>query len=272
VEERTHANGVVTRHFALADGGDLVAAVTTRFGGSSTGPYATCNLGSHVGDDPDRVRGNRDAVAEALGLDRLTIAQQQHGRRVAVVGEELAGAGHEPTAPDPRLDGVDALVTVTPGVALAVLAADCAPLVLVDPVRRVLGVAHAGRLGVVADVLAAVVQAMGELGGSPAQDLVVGIGPCIGATAYEIDGAALADVEAAFGGEFLLPTSAGRASFDLKGAVIARLEGAGVRRDRIEAAAATTDSDPLLFSDRAARPCGRFGVVAALRGPSEDPR
>lgn len=263
-----HANGVVTWSFDFA-GPDLVAAVTTRAGGTSDGVYAGCNLGGHVGDDPARVAANRVLVAEALGLGELTIADQQHGRRVVVVDEDLAGAGHDPGAAlDPRLVGVDGLVTDVPGAAVAILVADCAPVVLADPVRRAIAVVHVGRTGAVLDVVAAGVEALGRLVGSAPADLVAGVGPCIGATAYEIDGDALAEVRDAFGDDLLEPSSGGRAHFDLRTAVLRRLTGAGVPGDRIEVVPATTDSAPDdLFSDRAARPCGRFAVVAALRGP-----
>jgi YfiH family protein len=264
MREVRHPNGVVTWELALGPG--ATADVTTRAGGTSDGAYATCNLGGHVGDDPHRVRANRDAVAVALGLPALTIAHQVHGREVLVVDDAMAGGGHDPEVPDPRLQGYDALVTTTPDVGLAILVADCAPVALLDPGRRVLGVAHCGRLGAVADVLGATVATMGEVAGGDPADLVAAVGPCIGAGAYEIDGTALAEVEAAFGGELLVPSRPGAARFDLRGAVVRRLVGAGLRPDRIEVAAPTTDAAPELFSDRAARPCGRFALVAALRG------
>jgi YfiH family protein len=263
-----HPNGVVTWSFDFA-GPDLVAAVTTRAGGGSAGVYASCNLGGHVGDDPGHVAANRHLVAEALGVGRLTIADQQHGREVAIVDEGLAGAGHDPTVDlDPRLVGVDGLVTTVPGVGLAILVADCAPVVLVDPVRRAVAVVHVGRRGAVLDVVAAAVEALGS---DPAE-LVAGIGPCIGAAAYEIDGVALDEAREAFGDELLEPTSAGRARFDLRTAVVCRLTGAGIAGDRIEVMPATTDSSPDdLFSDRAARPCGRFALVAALHPTRSGP-
>jgi YfiH family protein len=273
VQVERHPNGVVTWSFGFA-GADLVAAVTTRTGGISEGVYAGCNLGSHVGDDVARVAANRALVAEALGVDHLTIADQQHGRAVVVIGDDLAGAGHDPSAVlDPRLVGVDGLVTTVPGVALAVLVADCAPVVLVDPVRGAIAVVHVGRRGAVLDVVAPAVEALGRLVGSEPGDLLAGVGPCIAADAYEIDGLALGEVRSAFGEDLLEPTTAGRARFDLRAAVLRRLIAAGVAADRIEVVSATTDSTPDdLFSDRAARPCGRFAVVAALRGPVEERR
>ena len=263
MEAQRHANGIVTWPFAFAGPG-LLAAVTTRHGGVSDGVYGGANLGTTVGDDPARVAENRRLVAEALDVGALVIAHQRHTSNVALVDRDT----------DPvHLEGIDALVTVEPDVAIAVLAADCCPLVLADPRRGAVAVAHAGRLGVVLDVIGAVVEALDSVAGSAPGDLVVGVGPCISAAAYEIDGQALADVEAAFGGDLLVPTTDGRATFDLRGAVLRRLRDAGVRDDRIEVVAATTDGDPTnLWSDRAARPCGRLGVVAALRGADPDRR
>jgi YfiH family protein len=266
-----HPNGVAT--WALDLGPRVQVDVTTRAGGGSDGPYRSCNLGSGVGDDPERVRANRDAVAAALGLPALTIARQVHGRDVAVVGPDLAGSGHDPGAPlDPRLDGIDALVTTEPDVGLAILVADCAPVVLVDPQRPALAVVHAGRRGAVLDVLAAAVAALCAATGSGPGDLRAAIGPCIGAAAYEIDGLALDEVHAAFGGAHLAPTVPGRARFDLRSAVVQRLVDAGVPRQHLEVVDATTDAAPDLYSHRAERPCGRFALVAALRGHPEASR
>jgi YfiH family protein len=271
VREVRYPNGVVTWAFDLGPGAR--AEVTTRAGGTSEGVYATCNLGGHVGDDPARVLANRDAVAEAIGVPALTIADQQHGTAVAVVDRGLAGAGHDPGAPlDPALVGVDALATVEPGVAVAILVADCAPVVLHDPGRGALAVVHAGRRGTLLGIVEAAVRALRDLAGSVPSELRAGVGPCIGASAYELGGAALDEVRAAYDGRHLAPTRPGHAAFDLRAAVLEALEGAGVPRRATEVAEASTDAAPELFSDRAARPCGRFALVALLQGTREGSR
>src|ERR1700747_2302441 len=80
------------------DGDGMTAVVSTRHGGVSTGPYDSLNLGGHVGDDPEAVAENRNRLAAALGVDKLTIADQKHTATVAVVDGALAGRGHDGAA------------------------------------------------------------------------------------------------------------------------------------------------------------------------------
>lgn len=248
---------------------DVTAVVTTRHGGVSTGAYKSLNLGDHVGDDPAAVRENRRRVAEALGVGRLTVANQTHGSQVAVITETLAGRGHDGGA-DARdaLPDTDAMVTSVPGVALATLVADCAPAVLFDPVHRAVAVAHCGRLGTVRGTLPATIETMRDAFGTRPQDLRVGIGPAIGAASYEIGSAEIAAVEAVFraaAGGLLSPTRPGHATFDLSAALLLQLRAAGVPGDRVHPMGIDTrTSTSDFFSDRAARPCGRFMAIAML--------
>ena len=93
-----------------------------------------------------------------------------------------------------------------------------------------------------------------------------GVGPCISASAYEIDGTALEETQEVFSPAFFRPTREGAAAFDLRSAVLERLVEHGISRDLVEVdVRTTTDSRNELFSDRAVRPCGRFMLVAALR-------
>jgi YfiH family protein len=254
-------------------GDGVTAIVTTRHGGVSTGVYASLNLGDHVGDDPEAVRENRRRLAAALRVDRLTVADQQHGARVAVIDAALAGRGHAGAA-DARaaLPATDAMVTDLPGVALATIVADCAPVVLLDPSRRVAGVAHCGRRGAVLGVLPGTVETMRGRFGCRAEDLLVGIGPAIGADSYEIGDAEAAQVAAVFGAAgapgapgLLRPTRPGHATFDLVAALRVQLRDAGVEDRNVHAMGVDTRaSTGDFFSDRAARPCGRFMAVTVL--------
>ncbi|HVX23459.1 MAG TPA: polyphenol oxidase family protein [Acidimicrobiales bacterium] len=275
MRRQVHPGGVCTWHFDL-DGPGVLAAVTTRHGGASTGPYRGLNLAYHVGDDPDRVAGNRRLLCRALGVATVTVPDQQHGCRVAVVDGDLAGAGYRSDDDArARLPATDALVTDQPGVALGVLMADCGPVVLFDPGRPALAVVHSGRRGAVLDVVGAAVRTLQDRFGTDPADLRAGVGPCIGPASYEIGGDALADTADALGDRFLAPSRPGHAHFDLPGALRWRLLQAGVPDRQVEMAAVDTyRSTADLFSDRAARPCGRIMLLAALRRgvrPADDP-
>lgn len=259
-------SGLDLRPFAF-DGQGVRAVVTTRHGGVSTGVYASLNLGDHVGDDPAAVLENRRRVAAALGVEALTVADQQHGAGVAVVTAETAGRGMSGVADSVAVFGAtDALVTAVPGVALATLVADCAPVLFWDPVHRAIGAAHCGRPGVVRGVLAATVATMSRTFGTDPADLVVGVGPCIGADSYEVGEVEAGAVDAVLGaGTFTRPSRPGHACVDLGGAVRRQLADLGVGQvDAMEVDTRSSTED--WFSDRAARPCGRFMAVIAIAG------
>jgi YfiH family protein len=245
----------------------VTAIVTTRHGGVSTGQYASLNLGDHVGDDHEAVLENRRRLCDALGVGRLTVADQQHGAGVAVVSAALAGRGHagadDARAAFPR---TDAMVTGVSGVALATIVADCAPVVLFDPARRVVGVAHCGRRGAVLGVLPRTIETMRSAFGCQTGDLLAGIGPAIGADSYEIGDAEAADVSAVLRDAGLLrPTRPGHSTFDLVGALRIQLREAGVDDGNVHSMGVDTRTSTRdFFSDRAARPCGRFMAVTML--------
>lgn len=256
--------------------GVVDAVVTTRLGGVSDGVHASLNLGLHVGDDPDAVVENRRRAAATLGheVDDLVIADQVHGNRVAVVGGDDAGRGARSTAD--AIAGTDALVTTSSTIVVAVLVADCVPLVLVDPVAGVLGVVHAGWRGTAAGVAPTTVRTMAELGADPGR-LVVGIGPAVAPDRYDV-GADVADaLGAALGdpspgdptGPVLTPVAAGRWRCDLVAANRLALTGLGVPPQNIHALAVTT-ADPDLFSHRAGDG-GRFAALARLTTERPDP-
>ena len=243
---------------------EVDVAVTTRAGGVSTGPYATLNLGLHVGDDPAAVVENRRRAAALVGaaLDDLVFCNQAHGRNVVVVGEAERGRGTRSL--DDAIPAADAMVTTTPGLVLVVMVADCVPIVLFDPAARVLAVVHAGWRGTVARVAAAAVEAMESLGASPAR-IVAGVGPAVAAERYQV-GPEVADAAAGLDG--LRPDGTGRWTFDLWAANGQVLREAGVDPAAIHVAPVATGPGSPFFSDRAERPCGRFAALARLRPSS----
>ncbi|MFE9840049.1 peptidoglycan editing factor PgeF [Streptomyces sp. NPDC005551] len=222
-------------------------AFTDRWGGVSAVPYEELNLGGAVGDDPDAVRTNRELAAKSLGLDPAGVVwmNQVHGPDVAVVDEPW---GDRP-APE-----VDALVTVRRGLALAVLTADCTPVLLADPVAGVVAAAHAGRPGMVAGVVPAAVAAMAELGAEPSR-IVARTGPAVCGRCYEVPDAMRADVAAAEPAAYA-ETSWGTPAVDVTAGVHAQLERLGVR-DREQSPVCTIESDDH-FSYRRDRTTGRL--------------
>jgi polyphenol oxidase len=166
-----------------ASGAD--AAVTARGGGVSSGPYASLNLSLSVGDDPALVLENRRRLAVALGASPgdFVFARQVHGAGVRIVGEADRGSGA--FRMDDAVWDADALVTRSPGVVLAILTADCVPIVLHDPVAGVLACVHAGWRGTVARVCAAAVAAMESLGSRPS-DVIAGLGPAVAPARYQV--------------------------------------------------------------------------------------
>ncbi len=160
---RTGLLEVIGQHPATAVTGSAHFAFTDRWGGVSSAPYGELNLGGAVGDDPAAVGANRERAARDLGIDpaRVVWMNQVHGRDVAVVDG--------PWGADADIPAVDAVVTARRGLPLAVLTADCTPVLLADPVAGVAGAAHAGRPGLVAGVVPATVEAMVALGAHPSR-------------------------------------------------------------------------------------------------------
>lgn len=224
-------------------------ATTDRYGGVSAPPYAELNLGDHVGDAPDAVAENRRRLAAAVGVppDRLVLMQQVHGRDVAVVAE--------PPATPPV---ADALVTTTEGLALAVLTADCVPVLLAARRSAAVGVVHAGRKGVAADVVGAAVAAMAALGARPSRMVAV-VGPAVCGPCYEVP-ADLADEVAAVAPAARATSRTGTPALDLRAAVVARLVAAGVVTVEVDPWCTVETAE--LFSHRREGVTGRFaGVV-----------
>lgn len=166
--------------------GGVIAAFSTRYGGCSEGPYATMNQGLHVGDEPARVLANRARLGEALGYNpaRAVCAAQVHGGNVAVVGESEAGRGALDAAD--ALPGIDGLVTTLPGLPLTLFFADCVPVFLYDPVRRAIGLIHAGWRGTVEHIAKTAVAVMLRECGCRLDDLQAVIGPSVGPCCYRV--------------------------------------------------------------------------------------
>lgn len=193
---------------------------STRAGGRSTGVFASFNLSVGVGDDPAAVAANRARVRDRLGVPVVYLGQV-HGTRVATV---TAAPGPD----DPDVPETDAAVTALPGVALAVLTADCVPVLLADQAAGVVGAAHAGRVGAATGVLPATLAAMVELGARPGSVEVV-LGPSVCGGCYEVPAAMRAEVDTALPGS-AVRTRRGTPGLDLRAGLYHQAAALGVRR------------------------------------------
>lgn len=226
--------------------------VTTRAGGSSSPPYDSFNLGSHVGDDPDAVAANRQRLATELGLEprRLVWMEQVHGRTVTVVDGPQEGPA----------EATDALVTATPSLALVALVADCVPVLLGDAVAGVVAAVHAGRVGARVGVVPAALKAMLELGAEPERVEVL-LGPAVCGECYEVPKAMAEDVGKHLPGS-LAKSRRGTPSLDLRAGLWEQLAAAGVGRVGVDPRC--TFEDQTLYSHRRHAPTGRLAAVTWL--------
>src|SRR6516164_7240501 len=218
-------------------------AFFTREGGVSEGLYAGLNGGLGSNDDPAKVRENRRLMAARLGVgpEYLISAHQTHSPD-AIVATGPWQNGTRPKA--------DAIVTASAGLAIGITAADCGPVLLVDPAARVIGAAHAGWKGALTGILESTIETMERLGADRTR-MIAAIGPLIRQESYEVGGEFVtrfieADAENAV---FFLPSvREGHAMFDLAGFIRTRLEKAGVLL--IDDIGIDTYSDKRFFSYR----------------------
>jgi polyphenol oxidase len=224
--------------------GDRVRTLmSARTGGVSRAPYDACNLGDHVGDDPEAVAANRARFAALLDADPVWLTQV-HGNRVVRLSHsaDLADpdrACWSPGGPQPRADGA---VTTERGLACTVMVADCLPILLAAPDGRGVAALHAGWRGLAGagemagqGIVHTGVRALCEAAGCPPQALQAWLGPCIGPHHFEVG----PDVLRGFGRDPLLagdvdarfvPRSPGKWLADLPGLACDILHAQGVQR------------------------------------------
>ena len=221
----------------------MLVTFTNRNGGVSQGAYSTLNLGDHVGDASSDVLRNRDSIAALHGP--VQFMSQVHGNRIAII-EEVSDEA--PTA--------DALVTGIPGITLAVMVADCIPLLLTS--KQAVAAVHVGRRGLVNSVAIKTVEVMREMG---AQDISAIIGPAICGRCYEVS----ADIHQEVVTEFPMAdsrTNSGSLALDLPKALSAVLQRAGISIETSHSACTVESTD--LFSYRRDGLTGRHAGLVML--------
>lgn len=227
------------------------------------------NIGFTEGTDYEMIRDNRMDLGKAVGFEvsRMVCAHQIHSDHITVVKAEDRGKGA--LDKESRLPDTDGMITDVPGVCLLVLSADCVPVLLYDPVKRVIGAIHAGWRGTVAGIAGKAVAGMRENYGCCPADIIAGIGPSIGRCCFEV-GPEVADVfREKFGNMPELVTAsevADKFFVDLWMANFYVLTHAGVSARHIEISGLCTRCRPdEFFSYRyAGKQAGRFGAGIVL--------
>ncbi|RKT86102.1 conserved hypothetical protein [Saccharopolyspora antimicrobica] len=224
--------------------------ITTREGGSSRPPFDSFNLGGRVGDDPAALAANQRKLAEGIGLpeDRLVWMEQIHGRTATIV---------DGPRPEP-VEAADALVTAEPNLALAVLTADCVPVLLGDPESGVVSAVHAGRVGARVGVLVAALKAM-QQAGARLDRVEALLGPAACGECYEVPADMQADVEQHLPGS-ACKTRKGTPGLDLRAGLWEQLAAVGIAKIGVDPRC--TMESPELYSHR--RDNGRTGRFAAV--------
>ena len=247
---------------SLSEAG-VTHAVFTRRGGISPHPWESLNVGALVGDDPARVIENRQRSFRTVGRMPETMYDvwQVHGNEVVCTDAPRP-------ANLPHLKA-DAILTDQPGVTLFMRFADCVPVLLSDPKRRIVGLAHAGWLGTVRRTVAAAVAAMVETYHSIPADIIACIGPSIGAHHYQVGPDVADQVSETFGADaqsLLVASNSDehRVQFDLWAANRLILEQSGVKQIEMAGLCTACHLDDWYSHRAEAGQTGRFGVLIGL--------
>ena len=256
----SHQNGLRYYTFEIFPK-NITQAVFTRQGGVSPHPWDSLNVGGSIGDDITHVRENRIRSFKALGRipESIHDVWQVHSADVIYADE--------PRPLDTQYQKADIMLTDNPQVTLFMRFADCTPILLYDPKKRVVGIVHSGWLGTVRGAAQAAVEAMQERYATNPADVLAAIGPAIGPDHYEVGEDVVSQVRDAFDGQAdsLLEKHGESIHFDLWRANQILLENAGVKQIE-NAGICTACHINDWFSHRAEKgKTGRFGAMIALQ-------
>jgi YfiH family protein len=240
---------------------NIIQAVFTRQGGVSPRPWDSLNVGGSIGDDITYVRANRIRSFKALGRVPESIYDVWQVHSAEVIYADA------PRSLDTPYQKADIMLTDNPQVTLFMRFADCTPILLHDPVKRVIGIVHSGWLGTVRGAARAAVKAMQERYASNPANILAAIGPAIGPDHYKVGEDVITQVQDAFGAEAesLFAAHGDSIHFDLWKANQLLLAKAGVRQIETAGICTACHTDEW-FSHRAEKgKTGRFGALIALQ-------
>ncbi len=237
---------------------ELLHFSSTRCGGVSAGDNSSLNLGFHDNDADENVVENRRLLAQAVGFApaALTVADQTHSCNITVVTPPLRGAGAAQKAG--TIPHSDALICALPNTCIAVKTADCTPILLYAPDKKVVAAIHAGWRGTVQQIARLTAKKMQDEFGCSPQHMVAAIGNRIGACCYEVGDEVVDSVQGSFGSteKFIHRAANGKPRFDMQYASLHQLLGLGLKPENIGLEGRCTRcNNHLLFSHR----CGDSG-------------
>ncbi len=232
--------------------------VSTRKGGISQGNCSSLNLGYNTQDTPEKVSKNREIIAKAMGVSNIIFPQQTHKNHVQLVTHNTISNDFADT---------DALITNQKGICIAVIFADCVPILVFDPVNQVIGAIHAGWRGTVAKIIEKTIEKMQHEFGTNPSDIIAGIGPSISPQAYEVGNEVIEKVEAAFPSINLVSNRTTEKGYlNLWEANKQSLLNTGVLEKNIEIAGlCTKENHDTFFSVRHEKETGRFATGIMLK-------
>lgn len=251
------ADTAILRWPHLSDIPQFAHAITTR-------PW---NMAAHRGPDTDQTVSRRRRICEHLGLpfDRLTAPDQIHSPHVLQILSHDIGAGRD--GPRTAIKFVDGLVCDLVDVPVIQFSADCPLILVIEPHRRVFGLAHASWRGTVTNITTELIRQMRSCFSVDPKSLLVGIAPCAGPNEYEVgDDVRRIALARQNNGEKYFARRGDRWTFDMRAANVAQLLEAGVDPGHIIVAAESTMADPRFYSHRRdGGETGRFAVIAGFR-------
>jgi len=256
-----HQAGSITYfRFSSLENPRLYHAIYTRHGGFSPAPWKSLNFGASVGDDPERVRQNREKALTILDINPHGVydTYQVHSNEIVVTDRPLGMNESHIKA--------DGIITNKPGVTLMMRFADCVPIILFDPVRYAIGIVHAGWIGTVNKIVAKAVTQMKESYGTIPGDIMAAIGPSIGACHYPVGTELIEKVQIRFGDEAeeIISHINGKFHLDLWEANHHILNEIGVVNVEIAGICTSCDLDNWYSHRGEHGKTGRFGVVLGL--------
>jgi hypothetical protein len=255
-----NAGGIKYYKFEILENRGLYHAIFTRHGGVSPKPWESLNFGASVGDNTVRVAKNREMALESIGINLESVydVYQVHSTNVVVTQKPLHRNETHIKA--------DAILTNQPYITLMMRFADCVPILLFDPIKRAIGIVHAGWVGTVDKIIEKAILEMSRNYGTNPEDLIAAIGPSIGPDHYSVGEDVLNRIHSSFneGDDLLISKRNGNSYFDLWEANKISLHNAGVNQIEVSEICTFCNREDWYSHRGENGKTGRFGVVIGL--------